>query len=462
MAKFEETSKQKSAEEREKSISEKEKEADKNIENTASVLSSENQNFFRRMSDKGREIVGHVYQRLHNVPVVDRTIAKMEVAYNQAWADRNEEKAVRQKEKVDSYNSRIESLNLAEKHMNSLVERMKTEGRPTERMELEIKKLEREKEKLAYKKDKAETKLEERSERVKKYSERRDGAADKVIDSFNEKLKPIEQELGPLKDYRDRIDLEIAVTKARHKEKLRELSELEKQKREIEEGLRQGGLSERKIGRNKILKEIEKQIREGRHEIRQEQENLERKRQAINERILEVEAGFNHYKTKQEKFIRVKERRPIKFEKSEEKGDKESGTVEELETTKESKKEKKDDRKKGGGGEEKKESALPRESKSEKESAEDKRRWSIVEYLKEWNKFLNRTYKKENAMPVNIEDFLKTTEMSEDTRLDFEDFRDILREYLKVKKAPQEQVKQFEEWMVKFHEKYKKKVSSEK
>ncbi len=55
-----------------------------------SFLSNENKSFFEKMSDKGIKIAGRVYKGLYDIPIINRVVGKLEIAYNQFWIDRHQ------------------------------------------------------------------------------------------------------------------------------------------------------------------------------------------------------------------------------------------------------------------------------------------------------------------------------------------------------------------------------------
>lgn len=79
------------------------------------ILEGQNKSRFERMSDKAKEYAGRAYEGLYKIPVVNRVVAKVEIAYKQFWADRHEEKAVKFKGKIESINQR-DSLLVASKN----------------------------------------------------------------------------------------------------------------------------------------------------------------------------------------------------------------------------------------------------------------------------------------------------------------------------------------------------------
>jgi len=62
----------------------------------------------------------------------------------------------------------------------------------------------------------------------------------------------------------------------------------------------------------------------------------------------------------------------------------------------------------------------------------------MEDYVRGWNVFLKKRYKEEAEL-INLNDFLQTIGLSENFRLGFEDFKNILGKYLKFRKLSMEQ-----------------------
>ncbi|HRS48058.1 MAG TPA: hypothetical protein P5225_02210, partial [Candidatus Paceibacterota bacterium] len=97
-------------------------------------------------------------------------------------------------------------------------------------------------------------------------------------------------------------------------------------------------------------------------------------------------------------------------------------------------------------------------SGAEKEP-KNKEKLPISDLLHYWNNFLREVYKNE-AMLIDekdfLRDFLQLINLPKDSKLDFEDFKDVLGKYLKSRKLSK---KQFKQSIDKFFE---KKIKSKK
>lgn len=407
-------------------------------ENTADFLSSENQGFFHKMSEGGKKLAGQAYEGLYKIPGVNRIVGKIEIAYNQFWVDRHEEKAVGFKSKMDGLNLKVGAFDQSKKEIESLVENFKKQGVPgVESLSLKLKDIDQQKMDLLNQKDKAQSKFEARENKMKLYTNERDRVADKLISRYNEKLEPMEKELENLQTYKDQTDLLVAVTEVKHNEQIARLGGREKQKRQVEEALRGTGMSEKEIKKFEGVKVLEEFLAQGREKLKIEKENLAKKKAEINQKIAKVDAKANPYRDKREEFTRVKEGRPIKMNvETRQRGQEFKGEEETGSHTREQRSESSYTT----GGESSSEVSAEEEIV---ETKEDKERLKTSSYVSGWNTYLQEKYGKGKVPPnemVDQKDFLKMTRLSVDYKLDFKDFKNILAKYYKFRKMPTEKL----------------------
>jgi hypothetical protein len=382
------------------------------------------------MSEVGAKIANQVYEGLYAIPVVNRIVGKLEIAYNQFWIDRHQEKTFQFKEKIDDLDLRVSVLDRSRKEIESAIENLKSQNIPgVESLQIKLQDIDRQKAGLLNEKDRIQSKFEARENKLKLYTNERDRVADKLIGHYEERLKPMEAELERLQTFNDQTDLLVAVTEAKHKEQLAKLGDIEKKKTQIEEALRGTGMSEEEIRNFEAIKQLDNVLADGREKIRIERENLVRRRAEINKRIAKVDRRASSYRDKREEFVRVKEGRPIKIEVAarqrgvEFRGEEKTRAHPRSEAAYE----------KGPVS-----AGVEKESDVETESAEDKERLQTVAYIGGWNAFLKEIYK-EKAELIDPKDFLRATHLSENYKLDFKDFKNILGKYLKFRKLRMEQ-----------------------
>ena len=288
-------------------------------EKIASNFNPENRKTFERMSEQAKNIANQVYEGLYKTPGINKIVGKLEIAYNQLWIDKHQEKAAKLKEKIDGFDLRINALNQSEKEIKLAIEDLKQQNIPgVESLQIKIQDIERQKEELLNKKDRVQSKFEERENKLKLYVNERDLVADRFITHYEEKLEPLESELKKLQNYRNQLDLLAVVTEAKYKEQSAKLDNLRKKKVQIENTLHHAGMSEKEIRKNEAIKQFEKIILENQKKIRSdyslEKEKLTRSKAEINKKIAKVDAKANPYRDKREEFVRIKERRPIRME----------------------------------------------------------------------------------------------------------------------------------------------------
>jgi len=397
---------------------------------TTTFLNSENQSFWGRMSEGGKKIASQAYEGLYKIPGVNRVVGKLEIAYNQFWVDRHEEKGVEFKNKMDGLGLKSEVFEQSKKEIESVIENLKQQNIPgVESLELKVKVIDQQKINLLNEKDKVQSKFEARENKTKLYTNERDRVADKLIGRYEEKLKPMEKELENLQTCKDQADLVIAVTEVKHKEQIAKLDGIEKRKTQVEEALRRTGMSEKEIRKFEAVKTLEGFLSQGRENIRTEKENLSRRKAEINAKIAKVDAKANPYRDKREEFARVKEGRPLKINvPTRERGQEFKGTEETTSHT----------RAENSGYESSR--TYERESSVEAEEEtveEDKERLKTLDYISGWNSYLQEKYgKKLPGELIDPKDFLRSTRLSAEHKLDFKDFKNILTKYYKFRKIP--------------------------
>lgn len=380
---------------------------------TADNFSPENQGFFSKMSEKGKNLAGKFYEGLYKIPGVNKIVGKMEIAYNQFWADKHEAKAANLKGRMDAVDLGNGALDQSKKEIESVIENLKQQQMPgVESLQLKLRDIDEKKAGLQNKKDKIQSKFEYRDNKKKLYTNERDRIADKLIGRYNEKLEPMEKELERLQDSKDRMDLQIAATEIKHKESMTKLADMENNKTKVENALRVTGMSPRQVRNFEAIKVLETLLADGREKIRMEKEELTRRKAEINQKIAKVDAKANPYRDKRGEFARVKERRPIEMEVKARKREEFKGEEDIKGTTRE---------------------------EFETESGNEEQQ-ELQAYISGWNVFLQEKYGKGGISGELIEGdrFSKETGLSKDTKVDFEDFKNVLAKYYKVAKLPKD------------------------
>jgi len=457
------------------------------VEKVENSFSPENKGFFNRISEGAKEMAHSAYEGLYKIPGVNKVVGKMEIAYNQFWIDKNEEKKAGLRDKLNGFDRKTSALDKSKSDAEDLMRRMKIEDKniPTGSLLLKLKEWDKQKADLLNKRDAVQTKFEARENKVKLFTNERDRIADKLIGHYNEKLGPLEKNLSDLNTSRDELELTFAVAEMRHRDKTVELDKLDKEKTRLEGLLRETGMSDRQIKDFESVKYMDESIASGREEIRLEKELLAKKEREIEIKIAKAEEKANPFRDKKNEFIRVKDSRPIDMgvkprEKVEEHEDREKINIHERHKGINKDEAKDVVPKVGGLAQWVSQGAVQFEKPmrivditpdpvsgemyvffegsnvgvrlSEVESAErgdeveeaekkleeldkDKEKLSTLDYIIKWNDFLKGKYKKEAlAEIVEPKDFLKATRLSGDYKLEFADFKKLMFKYLKYKK----------------------------
>lgn len=426
------------------------------VEGTQESFIPENKGFFKKMSESGREIAGQVFEAAHkisvkgkefsnkaregadelsgkaaegiyNLPGVARFLGKMEITYNQFWADKHEEKALGLKDKMDNFDLKSKTLNEAQKDLEDKIENFKKSGFPVGSLALQLRDFEKQKEDIAKKRDRVQSKFEARDNERKLYIGERDRIADKLINRYESKLQPFEKDLENLKSQRDQLDLASTIAEIKNDQQEETFKKLEQDIKETEDALRASGKYEWTIKRDKTLKLIKAEIVKGRKEIAAEKENIAKQKFEINRKIAEVDERANPLRDKRGEFIRIKNGRPINIDVKPRKREENISFEEEIK-----------DHKREEPNENKSEEVPEGTFENDQEDIEDleiKEVLPLTVLVSIWNNYLKNSSKAERAQTklIKIEDFQKSQQMFGNIDLSFKDFKKTLESYYKIK-----------------------------
>ena len=283
---------------------------DEATERVEDVLSEQNKGFFSKMSEKASSILNGAYEGLYKIPIVNQFVGKLEIGYNQFWADKHEEKAVALKGEADAYDIRMGGLEDAKRGLLAVVDELKRTGGMTgsEKISLKINDLDRQMADFKTKKEKIQTKLEAKNEKVSGYMRDRDDVANKLIEFYDSKLEPMEKKLEKLDSEKNEHELAVTVTELKHRELEESLSSIEKNKEISERGLKLSGMSDKEIENFAPIKELNIQIREAREKMKKEMEALDERSRAIDKKVADVNAKANPKRDERNEFVRVTQR----------------------------------------------------------------------------------------------------------------------------------------------------------
>ncbi len=269
-------------------------------------LNPENQSRFSKMTEGAKRIATKLYEGIKNIPVVQETVGKMQIAYNQRNADTYENHMAIFKKRMGGLDTRIKSIEAFQTDARKMID----QGGPgAEALEVKIREMEQKKVKLQGQKDKNQSQFEGRDNKRKLYLEKRDKVADKLIKLYEAKLEPVEGELVAANEKLDQILLDIAVTEAKHQNRKEELARIEKTRIQIEEGLRASGEKERNIRKFEVIEIINQKIKEGNEEMKREEEELSKAKAKIKEEIAKIDEKANPFRDKRAEYVRIKNTR---------------------------------------------------------------------------------------------------------------------------------------------------------
>ncbi len=395
--------------------------------NPPADLSPENKNFFAKMSERGKRLSRRLYEGSYKTIGVDKIRGRLDLTYNQFWADRYQRKAVKFKGEMDGLSARIDALDISKAEIESVIEGLRQQHLPgAERLQLKIQDIEREKMELLNKKDVVQSELEAMDNQAKLYTNERDKILDGHISKYDERLKPMEKKLEALQTSRDEVELLVAVMQAKHKDQQVKLEEIENRKEQTEEALRKAGMSEKEVMAFAATKELERILSETRARMAAEQEELNARMTEVNKKIAKEDAKANPYRDKRERYVRLKGSRPIKVKvPARQRGEASTTTEQTTAHTREAA-----EATVGGGGDQ--------VGAAERTATPDNRP-TVEGHLGRWNGLLGRRFGEE-AQAVDLNDFLNATKLVGDYRLNSEDFANIVEKYAKLKKLPVRQL----------------------
>lgn len=416
------------------------------LEMPAEFFNSDNQGFFDRMSERAQNFAHQAYEGIYNIPIVNRVVGKLEIAYNNFWSDRHEEKAIGLKEKMDGLSVKIGTFDDSKSRIEAAIADLTSQGVPgVESLQVKLKDLDRQKNETLNERDRVQSKFEARDNKIKLYTNERDRVADKLIGHYSEKLKPMEKEFGTLYTCRDQADLSLAVLEAKQQEQIEKLDNFEKRKQQIEEALRATGMTEKQIAKFEAVKALGSYIDDGHKSIQSAKEQMTARVEQINKRIAKVDAKANPYRDKREEFARIKEGRPIKIHvETRQRGEEFRGSEETEGHTRSEAPETKE-----------RETESKTEITAEKKDKE-KNRATVEDFIAAWN---SRDAKEDTRQILDPKDFYRVTTLSAKFKLEAKDFKSILGKYYKLRKIP---VKEFERRINGFLKKFSETLTNTK
>jgi hypothetical protein len=379
-------------------------------------VSPENSGLLSRVSEAGKGIFREAYEKVVGTEVVGR----LAVAYHGYFARRAENQALERREATQNLDLKIKALEKSKVDIAKLLGELDPNTVDSAK-NLRTRAIDDQIRDLSAKRDRSQSALEAASNKAKIRTNERDQIAARLIGGYDERLQPLELELGVLEAQRNRTELLAEAMEARHGEELLRLKEQEAGHKRIVTNLLAAGFSERKIASMSEFANKGKEIAVGQERIRKEKAELHRRRRGIEKNIAEAEKKANPFRDKREVFVRIQQGRPMEVSIPARSQTRYSPRVERARV-------------------------MPREELPETEEApeEDIRvqqetrperpgKYSIELLITEWNAVLGRDAKlKGGPAIIDKKAFLSETELKEDIPLSLESFRKIVGAYYKV------------------------------
>lgn len=382
-------------------------------------MAPERRRGFRALPERSRNVLQRMYDQVAAEPELRRVIGKMEIAYHQIFLDRHQEDSAKLKTKLDIVDAKLEGTDEARSDIEADIAQMERDGEPgSEALKMSLQKLDRRRAKIMAERDKKQTAFEAVDNKARLRATKRDAVADRLIDTYDKELLPLESELEALQTARDEVELTVIVTEVKHKELRQRAEEIQERKERTAGNMRRGGSSEKDI--RKAMSSYDTRIYGIAEQISRDEGAIATRKLEIDARVAIVAAAADPYRDKREEFVRIKNSRPIDIKV--EARTREVVTDEETPTIGRTR----EFAEPGGGAET---TAAP--------EVDTDPRPEVSSYVSQWNEHL-AAKGIDGARPVDLGKFTKDAGIGEATKLDSDDFKKILAAYLKAIKVSSE------------------------
>ena len=404
-------------------------------EKIAPFIENSNKNLWDRISGGAKEIMSNTYEGIYLTPGLNKVVGKMEIAYNQFWIDKKEGKAARLKDKMDAIGTRNSALENAQSEISKTAEMLQKAGLPGSASNLfGSKKIENQISKNENKMDKLQGRIEKRENRINLFTNKRDAIADRLITHYEKKLSPLEGKLEVLEERRNEIELFCISSEVKLDEQKAKIKKIEEARSKIESAYLKAGFSDRQIKKDLALKELNNQINNIYTSVQLEKSKIATRRKEINEKIAKVNKKAEPYRNKKNKFVRIKDSRPVDFQLKERDYPNEWNGSEET---------------KGHSRQSRESTYREQEYNNETENSEEVLYSGMERFddlTEKWNKLVveNSEYLATNEngtmvpdseyLKINPEEIMRATRISAYNQMSLDNFTKIVEQYYKVKK----------------------------
>lgn len=392
------------------------------------TMDPRNLDFWEKMSAGAKGVVGKMYDGLNKVPVVNRFVAKVEIAHNQNRADKKEAKQTRLVNKYNSLNSKGGFLEEAQKAREDALKTLEAGGVVSKDLTKDKHKLEKQKNKIEYKKDKLQSRVEKLENKKSLFINKRDASAERMIHFYEKKLEPIEASLERLETKRDKAELICLANEVKIDEQESRINDLEKKKNDWIEKCEAFGMTEKKARRYEILKEMDKQIEMAQSKIYIMRKENEIRMKEINLRLAKIHKKAEPYRNRKNQFIRIKDNRPVDFNMPERTELKEHTEKQEVKSYK-----------RGEYIESEEEEKTKRDPREEMYEATEQKEGtdSFNSWITKLNDHIEKKQelkKYEDLLKIDQENIMQATRLHDNTKMTVDNFKKIITQYYKIKK----------------------------
>ena len=273
---------------------------------------------FDRISQNIRDTASAVREGLYNTPVVNTIVGKLEIAYNQMFMNGHEQTARGLKGDIDALDAKIRTLEASKEKVRTLAGELSQNldpaltisgGVENSTVVLKLRDIDEQISQLMLKKGIIQTKFDTYQGKVENYTQKRDAVAHKLIEYFDQRIDPIEQEINSLSDQKKELVLVRTGIEITHRGLLDGIARAETEMQQIMLQRRAQGVSEVEI--EKLLAEKKDFITRSRIQIRKNEQEYTRRIKVIEAKILVAHQRANPYRDNREQFVAITRKRPL-------------------------------------------------------------------------------------------------------------------------------------------------------
>lgn len=392
------------------------------------TMDPRNLDFWEKMSAGAKGVMGKMYDGLNKIPIVNRFVAKVEIAHNQNKADKKEAKQTRLVNKYNSLNSKGGFLEEAQKAREDALKTLEAGGVVSKDLTKDKHKLEKQKNKIEYKKDKLQSRVEKLENKKSLFVNKRDASAERMIHFYEKKLGPIEASLERLETKKDKAELICLANEVKIDEQESRINDLEKKKNDWIEKCEAFGMTEKKARGYGILKEMDKQIETARSKIYIMRKENEIRMKEINSKLAKIHKKAEPYRNRKNQFIRIKDNRPVDFNMPERTELKEHTEKQEVKSYK-----------RGEYIESEEEEKTKRDPREEMYEATEQKEGtdSFNSWITKLNDHIEKKQelkKYKDLLKIDQENIIQATRLHDNTKITVDNFKKIITLYYKIKK----------------------------